>query len=152
MTELFADEELLDDVIIDQIETLKQLDIINDGKSYNTVLNQIDKTEKILKSARENRLKFNGDAQQKELEEAKLSLEKAKIDQQKELEEAKTSLDNKNRMVDRIINISLAVGSGIGTSLLYLWFMKKGFKFEENGTYTSTTFREMIKDFKPKKF
>ena len=35
--------------------------------------------------------------------------------------------------------------------MFYAAWMKRGFKFEENGTYTSTTFRGLFNRFKPTK-
>jgi hypothetical protein len=41
---------------------------------------------------------------------------------------------------------------GIGLPLIfYASWMRRGFKFEETGTYTSTTFKGLFNRFKPTK-
>lgn len=50
----------------------------------------------------------------------------------------------KSERKDRIIKVSLTILEICGPLILYAIFMAKGFKFEESGTYTSGTFRNLI--------
>lgn len=54
----------------------------------------------------------------------------------------------KERTKDRYINLGIAA-AGIVLPLIFncVW-MSKGFKFEESGTYTSTTFRNLFSRFR----
>lgn len=58
----------------------------------------------------------------------------------KELEERKK---------DRYFKLGLEGGSLILTLVCYGIWMSRGFKFEETGTYTSNTFRNLINRFRP---
>ena len=54
-----------------------------------------------------------------------------------------------NEQTDRIINIGLNAVSIIGPIVLYNIWMKRGFEFEKEGTFTSGTFRNLINKFRP---
>ena len=59
--------------------------------------------------------------------------------------------DLKNREDKNLTDLIVGL-LGIGLPLVFygIW-MKRGFKFEENGVYTSTTFRGLFNRFKPTK-
>ena len=52
---------------------------------------------------------------------------------------------------DRYIRLGIAAAEIILPLMFYSKWMKKGFKFEETGTFTSTTFRGLFNRFKPTK-
>ena len=52
---------------------------------------------------------------------------------------------------DRYFRFGVEVASIILPLIFYAAWMKRGFKFEETGTYTSTTFRNLFNRFKPTK-
>ncbi len=52
---------------------------------------------------------------------------------------------------DRYIGLGIAAAEIILPLIFYSKWMKKGFKFEETGTFTSTTFRGLFNRFKPTK-
>ena len=52
---------------------------------------------------------------------------------------------------DRYIRLGIATAEIILPLIFYSKWMKKGFKFEETGTFTSTTFRGLFNRFKPTK-
>lgn len=52
---------------------------------------------------------------------------------------------------DRYIRLGIAAAEIILPLVFYSKWMKKGFKFEETGTFTSTTFRGLFNRFKPTK-
>lgn len=58
-------------------------------------------------------------------------------------------LDLKEQRKDRWIRVAVEVGGATITLMFYAYWMKQGFKFEEAGTFTSTTFRGLIQKFKP---
>lgn len=50
---------------------------------------------------------------------------------------------------DRYFRLGVDVAGMILPLIFYAAWMKKGFKFEETGTYTSTTFRGLFNRFRP---
>jgi len=50
---------------------------------------------------------------------------------------------------DRYFRFGVEVAGIILPLIFYAVWMKRGFKFEETGTYTSTTFRSLFNRFKP---
>jgi len=52
---------------------------------------------------------------------------------------------------DRYFRFGVEAASIILPLIFYAAWMKRGFKFEETGTYTSTTFRRLFNRFKPTK-
>lgn len=59
--------------------------------------------------------------------------------------------DLKDKKHDRIIKIVVTILEVVPPLIFYGRWMKKGFKFEETGTYSSPTFRGLIHFFKPTK-
>ena len=52
---------------------------------------------------------------------------------------------------DRYFRLGVEAAGIILPLIFYATWMKRGFKFEETGTYTSTTFRGLFNRFKPTK-
>jgi hypothetical protein len=52
---------------------------------------------------------------------------------------------------DRYFKLGVEAASIILPLMFYTVWMKRGFRFEETGTYTSTTFRGLFNRFKPTK-
>lgn len=50
---------------------------------------------------------------------------------------------------DRYFRLGIAAAELMIPLMFYGIWMKKGFKFEETGTYTSTTFRGLFNRFRP---
>lgn len=69
-----------------------------------------------------------------------------------ELEKAKLEQQKKHHFIDTAVNIGLGVLGVVVPAGIYAVWMKKGFKFEETGTYTSNTFKNFFKTLKPTKF
>lgn len=57
----------------------------------------------------------------------------------------------KEQGIDRYIRLGIATAEIVLPLIFYSKWMKKGFKFEETGTFTSTTFRGLFNRFKPTK-
>lgn len=54
-------------------------------------------------------------------------------------------------MVDRCVRAGVAVGELVLPLVFYGIWMNKGFKFEETGSFTSTTFKNLLNRFRPTK-
>jgi hypothetical protein len=57
----------------------------------------------------------------------------------------------KEQVKDRYFRLGVEAASIILPLIFYAAWMKRGFRFEETGTYTSTTFRSLFNRFKPTK-
>jgi len=93
----------------------------------------------------------------------KLHLEEVKIDSEadaKNKDRGLTSETNdddqkfktaqlKEQTTDRYFRIGIEVAGIVLPLIFYGCWMKRGFKFEETGTFTSTTFRGLFGRFKP---
>ena len=79
-------------------------------------------------------------------------LYRLKIDEVKSLEEIKVKNDLMSEQTkDRYIKLGIEAAELIIPLVFYGVWMKKGFKFEETGTFTSTTFRGLFNRFRPTK-
>ena len=75
----------------------------------------------------------------------KLRIEETKNEKELKAQEAERDILKKDKIVGRVLE-----GVGIGLPLVFSWiWMKKGFKFETEGTYTSQTFRTLWNRFNP---
>lgn len=63
----------------------------------------------------------------------------------------KIEKDRKDQKIDRMVKYGLETANIILPLIFYGLWMKRGLKFEENGTFTSTTFRGLFQKFKPTK-
>ena len=83
----------------------------------------------------------------------KLRIEEAKLERElandSEMEFKRAQL--KEQAKDRYIRLGLDVAGLVLPMVFYGIWMHKGFKFEETGTYTSTTFRGLFNRFRPTK-
>ena len=97
-----------------------------------------EKADAITNLAALYKLKIDDDKVQLEVEE-KLNNDQLKLE------------DRAERNKDRYIRLGLEAAGIVLPLMFYAIWMKKGFKFEENGTYTSTTFRGLFNRFRPTK-
>ena len=76
---------------------------------------------------------------------ARREMEERQIEQN----EFERTVQEKERKIDRVIRTSIEA-AGITLPLIFygIW-MKRGFRFEESGSYTSQTFRSLFSKFKP---
>lgn len=84
----------------------------------------------------------------------KMRVEEKKLNSELESnarEERDKLVENAARAKDRYIRLGLDVAGLILPLAFYGIWMSKGFKFEESGTFTSTTFRSLFNRFKPTK-
>ncbi len=123
--------EQLDDVIE---KRLKEFDYY-DPDSENTK-QAVEAIEKLYKLKIEER-KVEG-----ELYEKQKTRENEEDVKNKELHE---------KRVDRWVNGAITVASTAASLVFYGIWMNKGFKFEETGSFTSTTFKGLFNRFRPMK-
>ena len=66
-----------------------------------------------------------------------------------ELEERDIQMKKEQQIKDRYFKLGVEAAAIILPLIFYGIWMHRGFKFEESGTYTSTTFRNLFNRFKP---
>lgn len=91
----------------------------------------------------------------------KLKIEETKTDMElieKRDESANRGLDQDlkrdqltEQVKDRYFRLGVEAAGIVLPLIFYAIWMRKGFRFEENGTYTSTTFRGLFNRFRPTK-
>ncbi len=59
--------------------------------------------------------------------------------------------NSREQKIDRYVKWGIAVAEIILPLAFYARWMRRGFEFEETGTYTSTTFRGLFSHFRPTK-
>jgi hypothetical protein len=121
---------------IDDLATLYKLSI-DDQKVESE---SVDRRDKINAELRQNELEHR-------LKDKQLSVEIENSIKEERLKKKQMSDQGK----DRYINLGLEAASIIVPVVFYAVWMKRGFKFEETGTYTSTTFKGLFSHFRPTK-
>ncbi len=124
-------KDLLGEEIKAQIEGLSDLEVGSKEKS--TAISDLVTLYRLDIEATKNELEFDEKRESRELE------EQLKRDQLKE------------QVKDRYCRLGIEVASIVLPLIFYAAWMRKGFKFEETGTYTSTTFRGLFNRFRPTK-
>jgi len=67
------------------------------------------------------------------------------------IEETRSERDFNEKVKDRYFRLGVEAAGIILPLIFYGIWMRKGFKFEETGTFTSTTFRGLFNRFRPTK-
>ena len=121
-----------------QIEDLDSLENGSDEKA-----SAIDDLVKLYK------LKIEEEKIQLEFEDKRERLNEEIENHEQEERLKKRQMDE--AVIDRYFKVGIAAAEIILPLLFYASWMKKGFKFEEEGTFTSTTFRGLFNRFRPTK-
>ena len=66
-------------------------------------------------------------------------------------EEEFQTRQSRDQMIDRCVRTGVAVGELVLPLVFYGIWMNRGFKFEETGAFTSTTFKNLLNRFRPTK-
>lgn len=133
------DEEiknLLDEEIKSQINTISDMDV-ND-ENYSKAVDSLVKLHKLRIEEMKSITDSEDQAYKRETDE-----ETCKLNE--EIRQEQLSEQKK----DRYIRIGLDVAGLLVPIMFYSTWMRRGFKFEESGTFTSTTFRGLFGHFKP---
>lgn len=85
------------------------------------------------------------------LDEDKTSMEYWEKTETRESDNGFKSAQMEEAVKDRYIRVGIAAAELVLPLMFYAVWMRRGFKFEQNGTYTSTTFRGLFSRFKPTK-
>lgn len=123
--------EQLDDVIEKRLKEFDYYDL--DSENTKQAVEAIEKLYKL------------------KIEERKVEGELYEKQKTRENEEDVKNKELYEKRVDRWVNGAITVASTAASLVFYGIWMKKGFKFEETGTFTSTTFKGLFNRFRPMK-
>lgn len=165
--------QLLDDVIEKEV---KNLDSLTDSEERSQVIKDLVQLHKLrieeikaeteAEDKRERRdmdsKKIEADlafkekqmAAQNEQGDKEFTLKKREVDcKEAERVREETSLKQqaKDNMIDRCVKVGIALTEIVVPLAFYGIWMKQGFKFEETGSFTSTTFKNLFNRFRPTK-
>lgn len=129
-------KKALDEEIISQIKDLSQM---TSGCEVRT--SAIDDLTALYK------LRIEEEKLENELETKKLQMacEAAKAQQDKDEDERKHKFELRNKIIDTAVDVGRIV---VPIAFYGAWFVR-GLEFEKNGTFASTTLRNLIHFFKP---
>lgn len=123
--------EQLDDVIEKRLKEFDNYDL--DSENTKQAVEAIEKLYKL------------------KIEERKVEGELYEKQKTRENEEDVKNKELYEKRVDRWVNGAITVASTAASLVFYGIWMNKGFKFEETGTFTSTTFKGLFNRFRPMK-
>ena len=149
-------KEVLNEEIAAEIQAISSLDSGSEEKSkaiedpaklYRLRIEET-KSELDAEDKRSRRtLESEANVRENEIKKSQLD-EQIKADVQDE-QYKRSQLDEQEK--DRYFKLGIAAAELLIPIMFYGIWMRKGFKFEETGTYTSTTFRGLFNRFRPTK-
>lgn len=92
--------------------------------------------------------------QQETQQQAELHLKERELDGRdtdRTREEELQVLQTRDQMIDLCVKTGVEVGKLVLPLIFYGIWMNKGFRFEETGSFTSTTFKNLLNRFRPTK-
>lgn len=122
-------KSLLDEVIEEEIANLE----LYDGE---------EKSQAIKDIAQLHKLRIEEIKTEAELEEKRERLDQDELASQRQAKDSK---------VDRIVKVCVSAVELLVPLGFYGLWMKQGFRFEETGSFTSTTFKNLLSRFRPTK-
>ena len=149
-------KSLLDEAIEVEIDHLKSLSSDDEKKSKAiqnlTALHKLRIEEiKVKTDADEKRLRRTMDSKQHR---AELNLKERQVDGDETARANEEQLKQhqlNDQAIDRYVKIGVATAELVLPLVFYGIWMKRGLKFEETGTFTSQTFKNLFNRFKPTK-
>ena len=136
---------LLDEEIKAQIENLYSLESGSDEKS--TAIDDLVKLYKLKIEENKNELEFDEKRERRLMENGQSDEEIRNHEYEIQLKRDQLA----EQVKDRYFRLGIAAAEIILPLIFYASWMRKGFKFEESGTFTSTTFRGLFNRFRPTK-
>lgn len=127
---------MLDEEIKAEIEGLKSL--AEGSKEYSDAVDNLTKLYKLRIEDSKAAMDYN-----KEIDNDQFRRDQMEKDEQSRKEQLA------EQRIDRYVRIGIAAAELMIPIMFYNIWMKKGFKFEETGSFTSTTFKGLINRFRP---
>ena len=130
--------EMLDEEIRAEIEGLSSLD--SGSKEQAEAVESVAKLYRLRIEDSKAAIEYN-----KEVDDAQFRQEQAEREEQSRKEQLA------EQRIDRYVRIGIAAAELMVPIVFYSVWMRRGFKFEETGSFTSMTFKGLINRFKPTK-
>lgn len=147
---------LLDGVIVKKIQGLGSLSSGSDEEK--AAIQSLATLHKLhieeIKAQTEADEKTERRAMDSEQRKAELALKERELDGKdadRTHEEESQTRQARDQMIDRCMRAGVAVGELVLPLVFYGIWMNRGFKFEETGAFTSTTFKNLLNRFRPTK-
>lgn len=131
-------EELLSEEIAAQIQSLSELD--SGSKEKSAAVDDLTKLYKLR--IEENKSVWDADEKYN-----RRMMDNESSTDEKDFKERQIA----EQVKDRYFRVGIAAAELLIPLMCYGVWMNKGFKFEETGTYTSSTFKGLINRFRPTK-
>ena len=149
-------KELLNEEIAAEIQAISSLDSGSEKKSK--AIEDLAKLYRLRIEESKNELDAEDKRSRRTLE-SEASIREHEIKQSQLDEQIKADVQDEQfkscqlneQMKDRYFKVGIAAAELLIPLMFYGIWMRKGFKFEETGTYTSTTFRGLFNRFRPTK-
>ena len=134
---------LLDETIETEVQNLKSFN--GDGKERSAAIDDIVALYKLHIDEIKTEVDAEEKRERRSMERTRQENERADHDR----EEAYKQRQLKEQSIDRYVKVGIAAAELIAPLIFYAVWMRRGFKFEETGTFGSTTFRNLFNRFKP---
>ncbi len=135
-------KSLLDELIESEIDNLDSLSF-DDGEKEQAIKDLVR-----LHQLRIEEIKTEAEVAEKR-ERLEMDSKKQEADQIRE--ETALKQQAKENRIDRVVKVVVAGVELVVPLLFYGIWMNKGFRFEETGSFTSTTFKNLLSRFRPTK-
>lgn len=140
---------LLDDVIETEIQNLKQFSSDDEGKA--DAIRDLAALHKLRIEEIKAQTDAEEKAQRREMDSEQRKAELASKDTDRNRDEELQACQLREQKIDRYVRVGVAAVELMAPLVFYGIWMKRGFKFEESGVYSSTTFRNLFSRFRPTK-
>lgn len=134
--------KLLEEEIEEQINNLSS---IPDPKQKSMAVEDLTKLYKLRIEQAKNEAELTEKQARREMESRQIKLDSEAKERSENLEEIRLS----EMVRDRYFRTGIAVLEIVLPLMFYGVWMRRGFKFEKDGTYTSKTFMNLFNRFKP---
>lgn len=140
---------LLDDVIETEIQNLKRFSPDAEGKA--DAIRDLAALHKLRIEEIKAYTDAEEKAQRREMDSEQRKAELASKDTDRNRDEELQACQLREQKIDRYVRVGVAAVELMAPLVFYGIWMKRGFKFEESGVYSSTTFRNLFSRFRPTK-
>lgn len=140
---------LLDDVIETEIQNLKRFSPDAEGKA--DAIRDLAALHKLRIEEIKAQTDAEEKAQRREMDSEQRKAELTSKDTDRTQDEKLQACQLREQKIDRYVRVGVAAVELMAPLVFYGIWMKRGFKFEESGVYSSTTFRNLFSRFRPTK-
>lgn len=134
---------LLDETIETELQNLKNFK--GDGKERSAAIDDIVALYKLHIDEVKTEVDTEEKRERRVMERTRQENERAN----QGLEETFKQRQLKEQAIDRYVKVGIAAAELIAPLIFYAVWMRRGFEFEKEGTFGSTTFRNLFNRFKP---